>query len=60
MSEWQLEISNTTGANDLNMTCSYIPVEIRLEQLHISFSVCPTQKITRKYDSPRIFQAERT
>lgn len=47
MSEWQLKISNTTGANHLIKTCSFIPVQICLEQLHTSFNICPTQKIMK-------------
>jgi hypothetical protein len=56
MSEWQLGISYTTGANHLIMRCSFIPVEICLEQLHISFNECPAQKIMKKFQGAHTFQ----
>jgi hypothetical protein len=39
------------------MRCSFIPVEICLEQLHISFNVCPAQKIMKKFHGAHTFQS---
>jgi hypothetical protein len=36
-------------ANHMIMRCSFIPVEICLEQLHISFNICPEQKIMKNF-----------
>jgi len=49
ISEWQLGISYTTGGNHLIMRCSFVHVEICLEQIHISFNVCLAQKIMKNF-----------